>query len=53
MLQNFRTRLNEPSIAGQHGPAGAADPDPGEEEHSQGQTEAGPDLPAKAAVPRR
>lgn len=38
--------------AGQHGPAGQADPDSSEEKHSQRQTEAGAELPAEAAVPR-
>lgn len=39
--------------AGEHGPAGQADPNSGEEEHRQGQIQAGAELPAEAAFPRR
>lgn len=36
--------------AGQHGSAGQADPDSGEEKHSQRQTQAGTKLPAQATI---
>lgn len=50
---NLSVCHDDPSPAGQHGSAGEADPDSGKEEHSQGQAQAGPELPAEAAVPRR
>lgn len=38
---------------GEHGPAGQADSLPGEEEHSERQTENGSELPAQATFPCR